>query len=365
MVWRLGILSVRMTNVNNANTVLRVNSNVKEGIHHTADLDVSMVPVADLMSHVNQPGTLGSSHVLGVVTYAQAPALSTQTKFPVLNVELQPLQSEPLAEVWCSGDAPEPGTAGYIQYNKTATLMFACLELECASDLQKQTESVYKEILSFVSESGYPHLLRVWNHFPLINEYNDATERYQLFCVGRHSAFQMRYGTDFQLLLPAASAIGTRGSKFSVHFIASTEPGTYLENPRQISAYHYPEQYGLCSPSFARATLFSRGDMNKLIISGTASIVGHETLHRGDPKKQLEETLRNIDSLLHHEAVLARQQHPAQFTNIKVYIRDPGDLPMVQSRVADYFGNQASVLYLEGDICRGDLLLEIEGICDV
>jgi chorismate lyase/3-hydroxybenzoate synthase len=352
-----------MTNVNNANTVLRVNSSVED--QHTADLTVSMVPTADLMSHVNQFSSHDSNHVLGVVTYAHSPVISDRAEFPVLNVELQPLQREPLAEVWCSEEMPEHGAAGYIRFNRNATLMFACLELECGTNFQKQTESIYKEILSFVCESGYPNLLRVWNHFPLINEYDKATERYQLFCVGRHSAFQSHYGTDFQLQLPAASAIGTRGSKFSLHFIAATEPGTYLENPRQISAYRYPKQYGLCSPSFARATLFSRGDMSKLILSGTASIVGHETLHNGESEKQLEETLRNIDALLHHESVLAWQQQPAQFSNVKVYVRHPSDLPKVQSRIDEYFGHQASILYLCGDICRGDLLLEIEGICNL
>jgi chorismate lyase/3-hydroxybenzoate synthase len=356
-----------MTSVNNAHSAFRVNSNVKKSVQSSVDsiIAVSMVRVADLDRHVNQLDVDGLSHVLGIVTYAQTYSPSAKVGVPVLNIELPPLHKEPLAEVWSSVEALEYGAAGYIRYSKNSTIMFACLELECGPDLQKQTESIYKEILSFINESGYRHLLRVWNHFPLINEYSHATERYQQFCVGRHYAFQTHYGTEFQLQLPAASAIGTKGSKFSLHFIASTEPETYLENPRQISAYRYPEQYGLCSPSFARATLLSRGGSDRLILSGTASIVGHETLHSGDPEKQLEETLLNIDALLRHESVLARQQHPARFSNVKVYIRNPDDLPKVKSGVAEYFGDQTPILYLHGDICRSDLLLEIEGICEL
>ena len=356
-----------MTNVNNAHTVFRVNSNVKKGAQPSVDsaIAVSMAPVANLGHLVDHPSADGLPHVLGVITYAQAHTVVSDVDFPILNVELQPLLSESLAEVWYSAEAPEHGAAGYIRFSKNSTLMFACLELECGPDLQKQIESLYTEILSFIHQSGYTHLLRVWNHFPLINEYSHATERYQLFCIGRYNAFQAHYGTEFQLQLPAASAIGTRGSKISLHFIASTKPQTYLENPRQISAYRYPDQYGLCSPSFARATLLSMGNSDRLILSGTASIVGHETLHSGDPEKQLEETFFNIDALLHHEAVLARQKNPARFSNVKVYIRHPDDLPKLKSRLVEYFGVQTPILYLHGDICRSDLLLEIEGICNL
>ena len=354
-----------MTNVNNANIVLRVNSNVKKGVQKAVStIEVSMVPVANLISHVKKPVIGGIGHILGVVTYAQDPEIA-DINFPVLNVELQSLQGNPLAEVWHSEEAAEHGVSGYIRYSKNSSLMFAGLELECGPDLQKQTESIYKEILSFLRDSGYPHLLRVWNHFPSINEFDHTTERYQLFCVGRHNAFQAFYGSEFQLQLPAASAIGTKGHKYSVHFIASTAPGTYLENPRQISAYRYPEQYGPCSPSFARATLVSNGGNDKLILSGTASIVGHQTLHSGEPEKQLEETLRNIDALLHHDLVLARQQRTAQFNSVKVYIRHPDDLSKVKSLITEYFGDQVPIMYLHGDICRSDLLLELEGIYDL
>ena len=356
-----------MTTANNAKSVPRVNPTAQQGFIHTAnsELSVSLIPVADLASHINQSPVDGEDHVFGVVGYAQPLPLPAEARFPVINVELQPLEGEPRAEVWRCAEKPEQGAAGFIRYNKNAKLMFGCVELDCEADLQTQSEFIYKELLSFISSSGYPQLLRVWNHFPLINKYDDALERYQLFCVGRHNAFQAHCGTDFQLQLPAASAIGTQGSKFSLHFIASTEPGIYLENPRQTSAYQYPEQYGPCSPSFARATLFPLGQANKLILSGTASIVGHETLHVGEPEKQLEETLRNIDALLQHDSVIARQQHRPEFSNVKVYVRHPDDLPKIKPRVTEYFGDQAQVLYLHGDICRNDLLLEIEGICDL
>ena len=338
-----------------ANTVHRVNR-VADSI-----FTVSMVPVSELVSFVNTT----HAHVLGAVCYAHGRPLGTKVKLPSVDIELPQLQSDTFVEVWQSPEVTQHGVAGFIQYGKSAKLLFACVELECDADLQQQTETVYQEILAFVNQAGYPHLLRMWNHFPLINDYEHAVERYQLFCIGRFNAFKKHFGDNFQQQLPAASAIGTKGNRFSLYFVATTEPGYYLENPRQISAYRYPQQYGPCSPSFARATLFSHDDVNKLILSGTASIVGHETLHVGNPEKQLEETLRNIDGLLRHESVLEHQKQPAQFSSIKVYVRHPGDLPRIQSRVSEYFGSHAPVLYLHSDICRSDLLLEIEGICDL
>lgn len=338
-----------------ANTVHRVNR-VTDSI-----FSISMVPASELVSHLNS----SQSHVLGAVSYAHGSPADSQGSFPSITIELPQLQSRPLVEIWHSFEPTENGVAGIVQYGKNSKLLFACLDIKCESDLLKQTEAVYQEIFSFVNQAGYPHILRIWNHFPLINEYEHALERYQLFCMGRFNAFKNHFGGNFQQQLPAASAIGTKGNKLSIYFIAASEPGFYLENPRQISAYRYPEQYGPCSPSFARATLWDQGDTSKLILSGTASIVGHETLHIGEPGKQLEETLRNIDGLLQHELVLSRQKRPIQFTNVKVYVRHPEDLPTIQSRVSEYFGELAPTVYLHGDICRSDLLLEIEGVCEL
>ena len=49
---------------------------------------------------------------------------------------------------------------------------------------------------------------------------------------------------------------------------------------------------------FARAALVPNGRGAQLLVSGTASIVGHESLHIGDPDRQLEETARNFEALV-------------------------------------------------------------------
>jgi hypothetical protein len=44
----------------------------------------------------------------------------------------------------------------------------------------------------------------------------------------------------------------------------------------------------------------------------------------------------------------------------KVYVRNPADLPIVQSQLHTALGARAQVLYLQADVCRPDLLVEIE-----
>lgn len=46
----------------------------------------------------------------------------------------------------------------------------------------------------------------------------------------------------------------------------------------------------------------------------------------------------------------------------KVYVRRPEDLGTIDSELRAQIGPGAPVLYVRADICRGDLLLEIEAV---
>jgi chorismate lyase/3-hydroxybenzoate synthase len=122
-----------------------------------------------------------------------------------------------------------------------------------------------------------------------------------------------------------------------------------------VSAYSYPPSYGPRSPSFARATRCPASAGGWLLLSGTASIVGHKSLHHGDVERQVEETLDNLEELLPADG-------PARYAALKVYVRRPEDLPAVRAGVAARVGSALPVLYLQADICREELLVEIEGV---
>jgi len=82
-----------------------------------------------------------------------------------------------------------------------------------------------------------------------------------------------------------------------VYFLASPARARALENPRQISAYRYPRDYGPDSPTFSRAAIAAATVGQQLFISGTASILGHESVHIGDAGAQARESAANIAAL--------------------------------------------------------------------
>jgi chorismate lyase/3-hydroxybenzoate synthase len=203
----------------------------------------------------------------------------------------------------------------------------------------------------------------VWNYFPGINACDGGgLERYREFSIGRHDAFAARCRVIGHST-PAASALGSRDGPLVVYFVAAKEPGVVLENPRQTSAYRYPPQYGPRSPAFSRAMLTRAGDEPLLFISGTASIVGHETQHIGKAGEQAEETVANLLAM-REQARLAGFDFAGRESNalLKAYVRCRDDLPVARERLVRAFGSDVTALYLEADICRSNLLLEVEAV---
>ena len=166
--------------------------------------------------------------------------------------------------------------------------------------------------------------------------------------------------------LPAATAIGRVDGerRLQVYWLAARAPGTPLENPRQVSAWRYPRQYGPQPPGFARAMLPPAGSAMPLMLSGTAAIVGHESQHRDCVEAQLDEVLVNLDHLIDR----ARQQQPglpASFgagSRLKVYVRDAAELPRVTEALAARLPASVPHIVLHGAVCRRELRVEIDGV---
>jgi chorismate lyase/3-hydroxybenzoate synthase len=146
-----------------------------------------------------------------------------------------------------------------------------------------------------------------------------------------------------------------------IAFLAGKAHSRPIENPRQVSAYRYPEQYGPRGPTFARAAYVVWGGCEQLYISGTASIVGHESRHPGDAPAQLDETLRNLQSLQRAAEDVAGTRTWEQRL-FKVYVRPGTSLHDTERRLRQTFGEDADVMVVEAEICRRELLVEIEGL---
>ncbi|HVS78200.1 MAG TPA: hypothetical protein VHE11_14775 [Steroidobacteraceae bacterium] len=296
--------------------------------------------------------------------------------FPVAQVSTPVLGHErEVLELWRIGDEVRSGTHGRVRYTCGSDIVFGSLSLHeeeapaAASEpggrtpLYEITARAYREVFATLAAVGHPHLLRVWNFIPDINVETEGLERYRQFNSARQEAL-IACGREVAGNVPAASALGAAsGSPLVVYFLAARVAPALIENPRQVSAYHYPPQYGPRSPAFSRAAVLGRSDAATLFISGTASIVGHRTMHTGDPAAQTRETLRNIEALLEEAGRKALGDRlPLESLAYKVYVRDPRDLPVIRAELTRALGREASVLYLKADICRRDLAVEIEAV---
>jgi chorismate lyase/3-hydroxybenzoate synthase len=298
-------------------------------------------------------GLCSPQRILGMIRFGNETRLDADG---VLSLTISVPQLEPqesIAEVWTSATPVERGCRGNVVYSSNDDVLFGALALE-RDDAQQAARIAYSEIATTLRAAGYPHLLRVWNHVHDINRGDGDLEQYRRFCAGRHESL---VGAGLKTCeFPAASAVGMKASGVAIYFIAARRPGRASENPRQVSAYNYPPEYGPRSPSFSRATTAQWGGESLLFVSGTASVVGHETRHPGDLHAQLEETVRNLDAII----VASGASRPS-VRLMKVYVRRRGDAQVIASAVRGKFSN-ASVIVLESDLCRRDLLLEIEAI---
>jgi len=290
------------------------------------------------------------------------------------------------ADVWRSRSPVTAGRSGRVQWRRNDALLFGSMQIDEpeGADLATTTRTCYAELFACLHEAGLPALLRVWNYLPRITaaaadgdggddgdndndgdgEVRGLTERYRRFNAGRQQAFIEAGAAAFEGA-PAACALGTREGPMCISFLAARQSSLAIENPRQVSAYRYPERYGPRSPSFSRAALCSAGDGEAaLFISGTSSIVGHESLHTGDVCEQTRETLRNLDAVIAAAHLRGTARFALDRMHCTVYLRHADDASVVQAVLAAELGAASPALreasFVEADICRPELRVEIE-----
>lgn len=303
-----------------------------------------------------QPEIAGSNAVLSDDAFA---VVAFDTRIPSsIHVPIRPL-GESSCEVWRSALPVIRFAIGDVTVASNGAVMLGSIR-DDAADTESVTALTYEKILDAARQAGYPHLLRIWNHVGDIHACEVGFERYRRFCVGRHNALTGNGYAGQQF--PAASAVGMRGRGLIVYFLASRTAGIQVENPRQVAAYDYPLAYGPRSPSFSRATVAAFDGEALLFVSGTSSVVGFETRHAGEVEAQVDETLRNLERIVSAaSARVGRRSSFDQFSYLKTYVRHAADYEVVRERVESALPSVHG-LFLEGDICRRDLLVEIEGI---
>ena len=246
-----------------------------------------------------------------------------------------------------------------------------------AADFEKRTSEIYLAIERELRARPASNPVRLWNYLPDIHApASNGTDRYMSFNAGRYHAYSQWLGGAgaFDRTVPTASAVGHDGTDLFVHALASHSPGIAVANPRQIAPYRYSRRFGPHPPFLARATVIApvNGHGRQILVGGTASIRGEESIHVGHLPAQLTETFSNLAYLIKsangHAVDPAIDLNAAemlhwlrQFRDLRVYYVRESDRTFLSQRVAETFTPDCRVEYVRANLCRAELLVEIEG----
>jgi enamine deaminase RidA (YjgF/YER057c/UK114 family) len=237
-----------------------------------------------------------------------------------------------------------------------------------------KSERSFLQISEALQESGlkFSNIIRQWNYISDIvgeeSEEGIVRQNYQEFNEVRGEWYRKNeLKSDF----PAATGIGTLGDGVRLEIIAGYWDDTMplsLKNPVQKDAHQYSEDQLIGSikkstPLFERGKLvFSQG-RGHIWVSGTAAIRGEISV-KDDTLGQTKITCENIDQLIQNDNLVAaglpKENYMTKASYIRAYVKYHSDGLVVQQFLNNHYPG-AVVHVLEGDVCRSELLVEIEG----
>jgi enamine deaminase RidA (YjgF/YER057c/UK114 family) len=252
-----------------------------------------------------------------------------------------------------------------------ARVLIGQVQANTAGSCNTNTPAAFHTIQNLLDKAGFAlsTIIRQWNYIENILGLEGSKQRYQEFNNVR-SEF---YGTHFfETGFPAATGIGIKHGSIIIEFVAVNAPEAVslpIDNPGQVAAHEYSpvvlageSHLPKSTPKFERARYLELFGQKQLFISGTASIRGEKTTGIGNPEEQTRITIENIQRLYSEERIqqIAGNSVKPEYGHARVYLKNRHDFPVVKKTFQTIYGN-LPVVYLIADICRDDLLVEIEG----
>lgn len=303
-------------------------------------------------------------------------------KVPLISyVSQKPLKGMLNAEVTTlSGEANARMTYGdgYIVLETTGCrelITEGILPPDIDASHKEQSDQVFAQLEEILRSENLPvnSIIRQWNYIENISSFENDYQNYQAFNDAR-SHFYAK--ADWSQGYPAATGIGTQAGGVMVELIAITGTGLInkaLDNPLQIAAHKYSQGVLLgaldpctqqrTTPKFERARIIGLPEQQTVYISGTAAIRGESSLISADIIEQTHMTMQNIDHLI------SDRNYPVQgalreFKLLRIYVKNPKEMEEVRGYMKVNYPD-ISKLYICADICREELLIEIEGVAEI
>jgi enamine deaminase RidA (YjgF/YER057c/UK114 family) len=239
--------------------------------------------------------------------------------------------------------------------HESADAIYCFIEEIVADQTQSredQTISIFETIERVLRAEGmeFGHLVRTWFYLDHILDWYDEFNQARTPFLEARGAFEG--------LVPASTGIGI-ANRFGAAAVAGAlaiKPkeamgATVMEvaSPMQCSALAYKS-------SFSRAVEVVREGRRELYISGTASIEpGGKTVRQDDPRGQIDLTMEVVAALLD-----SRRMDWSHCTRAIAYLKHPRDAFHFTEYLREHGLEQMPVTVMHSDVCRHDLLFEIE-----
>ncbi len=231
-------------------------------------------------------------------------------------------------------------------------LLTGVLPPDSLAPREVQTAAVFEAIEDALADAGmtFANVARTWLYM------DDILDWYDQFNSVRDSFFRSRRVYDG--LVPASTGIGSAnlcGSAITACAIAvRPKPGSGMRieavpSPLQCAALDY-------GSSFSRAVELVTPGSRTLMVSGTASIEpGGATAHAGDLEGQIRLTMDVVGTIL-----ASRGMGWQDAVRAVMYLKDASYLGVWQRWLRTHGLEGLPVLNVEADVCRDDLLVELE-----
>ena len=289
-----------------------------------------------------------------------------------------PLTCKIIAEVsfydslqWKTTFSSDDGNGAVLFENGDCKVLMGNVQSMSAGNCKLNSSSAFSNLKVIFNSFGFPvnSIVRQWNYLEDILGFDGQEQRYQEFNNARTNFYGNAFDTNG---FPAATGIGMNQGGIIIEFVAVQSKvckSVPINNPSQIAAHTYSENVlegeGCVlktTPKFERARYLELYQKKLIFISGTASIVGEKTVGVDDPAEQTEVTIRNIKQLYSKQIIedISGKQINPKYGHARVYLKNRRDFSVIKRTFKSHFGN-LPVVYIIADICRKDLLVEIEG----